>query len=107
MEDKDRLRLDRRAFLAGTAGGGLLRGGDAPTAPVQRSYALNRNWQFQGKTSAEFQRVTLPHTNVELSWHSFDDKAYEFISRYRRPFRAPAAWAGKRVFVDFDGVMKI
>ena len=40
-----------------------------------------------------------------LPWHSFDDKAYQFVSFYRRQFRAPKEWTGKRVFVDFDGAM--
>jgi beta-galactosidase len=87
----------------------------APAIPLRRTYSLNRNWLFGGKMKpgadapafddSKFQRVTLPHTNIELPWHSFDDKAYEFISIYRRHFRAPATWQGKRVFADFGGVM--
>jgi beta-galactosidase len=82
---------------------------------MRRVYSLNRNWLFRRSAvpgadtpafdESGFRRVTLPHTNVELPWHSFDDKAYEFVSTYRRHFRAPAAWKGKRVFVDFAGVM--
>ncbi len=49
--------------------------------------------------------MVIPHTNVTLPWHNFDDKAYEFISTYRRRFKYPAAAKGKRVFVDFEGVM--
>ena len=58
-----------------------------------------------GFDDSGFERVTLPHTNVELPWHSFDDKSYEFVSIYRRHFRVPQAWSGKRVFADFAGVM--
>src|SRR5689334_22460699 len=105
MEDNDRMRLNRRAFLAGSAVAALAHVTEAQGAPIARTYPLNRNWQFQAKAGGEFQRVTLPHTNVDLPWHSFDDKSYEFVSHYRRPFRAPAAWAGHRVFADFDGVM--
>ena len=47
----------------------------------------------------------IPHTNVQLPWHNFDDKDYEFISTYRRRFRFPKGAQGKRVFVDFEGVM--
>ena len=88
---------------------------NSPRVPQRRTYSLNRNWLFGGRTKpgaaapafddSKFQRVTLPHTNVALPWHSFDDKSYEFVSIYRRHFRAPAAWNGKRVFVDFGGVM--
>jgi beta-galactosidase len=47
----------------------------------------------------------IPHTNVPLPWHGFDDKEYEFVSLYRRRFRLPTEAAGRRVFVDFEGVM--
>ena len=52
-----------------------------------------------------FERVVLPHANVRLPWHSFDDKAYQFVSVYRRHFRLPPAARGRRVLVDFEGVM--
>ena len=41
-------------------------------------------------TTLPFERVVIPHTNVSLPWHNFDDKDYEFISTYRRRFRYPA-----------------
>src|ERR1700675_3846949 len=76
---------------------------------------INRNWRYNkafvdgahGKEfdDAGFERVVVPHTNVRLPWHSFDDKKYEFVSIYRRRFRLPAGARGKRVFVDFEGVM--
>ena len=76
---------------------------------------INRNWRyFPAKVAgaespsfddSKFDRVVIPHTNVQLPWHSFDDKDYEFISTYRRRFRVPEEAAGKRVFVDFEGVM--
>jgi len=76
---------------------------------------LNRNWLYSrtrvdGAHRKEFddsgfERVTLPHTNIRLPWHSFDDKAYQFISVYRRHFRLPPAARGRRVLLDFEGVM--
>jgi hypothetical protein len=54
--------------------------GDSPDATICWEVPFN---------DASFQRVTLPHTNIELPWHSFDDKAYEFVSVYRRHFRPP------------------
>jgi beta-galactosidase len=81
----------------------------------RQTLPINRNWRFhpawiQGAESpgfddSKFQRVVVPHTNVELPWHSFDDKDYEFISTYRRRFKYPQGAEGKRVFVDFEGVM--
>ena len=88
----------------------------AAAVPAQRQVLpFNRRWLYGGKTVAgatapdfddrKFDRVTLPHTNVMLPWHSFDDKSYQFVSIYRRHFRLQAEWKGKRVFVDFAGAM--
>ncbi len=76
---------------------------------------MNRNWRFHpgrvdgahlpGFDDAAFATVVIPHTNVKLPWHNFDDKEYEFVSTYRRRFRCPPAARGKRVFVDFEGAM--
>lgn len=112
----------RRDFLK-TAGAALASTA-LPASPVFADDAtpagrtilpINRNWRYHpakvdGAESlsfddAGFKRVVVPHTNIELPWHSFDDKNYEFVSTYRRRFKVPAEAAGKRVFVDFEGVM--
>jgi beta-galactosidase len=76
---------------------------------------MNRNWQFSPKTirgahlpefdDSHFDRVTIPHANISLPWHSFDDADYEFVSTYRRRFKVPATVVGHRTFVDFEGAM--
>jgi len=43
---------------------------------------------------SNFERITVPHTNVRLPWHSFDEKTYEFVSLYRRRFKVPAEATG-------------
>jgi beta-galactosidase len=117
--------MNRRNFLAST-GAVLAAGAVAPVATSQAIapvttpgsrmiLPINRGWRYSPKTSSEghatsfddssFTRVVVPHTNVRLPWHSFDDKTYEFISLYRRPINIPAAARGRRVFVDFEGVM--
>jgi beta-galactosidase len=82
---------------------------------LRRIYPINRNWLFQRSapaagTEAGFddrtaERVTLPHTVALLPWHSFDPESFRCISHYRRRFRLPAPLRGRRVFVDFAGVM--
>ncbi|MGO9131075.1 MAG: glycoside hydrolase family 2 protein [Bryobacteraceae bacterium] len=107
--------LNRRDFLmAGGAGLAALAATPAP-ASKRQVFPLNRNWLYGGRTVEDasapdfddrnFARVTLPHTNRILPWHSFDDRSYEFVSIYRRHFRLPATLASQRVFVDFAGVM--
>ncbi len=86
-----------------------------PNNSARRIYPMNRDWLFGGRKSGDataidfddsrFAKVTLPHTNVILPWHSFDERDYEFVSTYRRHFRVPASAKGQRVFVDFEGAM--
>jgi beta-galactosidase len=119
--------MDRRDFLktAGTlvAGATVSSGvpassyaAESPAAGQRRMVLpINRNWRYSEKATpaahardfddSRFTRITVPHTNLRLPWHSFDEKSYEFISMYRRRFRLPASAHGRRVFVDFEGVM--
>ncbi len=76
---------------------------------------INRGWRYSSKVvdaahgadfdDSSFERVVVPHTNVRLPWHGFADSSYEFVSMYRRPIKVPADAKGKRIFVDFEGVM--
>ena len=76
---------------------------------------MNRNWRYsrsfaegaQAKDfdDSKFETVVVPHTNAQVPWHGFDEKTYEFVSIYRRHFKLPPETRGKRVFVDFEGVM--
>jgi beta-galactosidase len=89
--------------------------GQGSAAEGRSILPINRKWRYHsakvnGAESPEFddsafQRVVVPHSNIRMPWHSFDDKDYEFISTYRRRFRLPPSAAGKRVFVDFEGAM--
>jgi len=77
--------------------------------PINRKWRYSRT-QVEGghdKTfdDSKFDQVVIPHTNVPLPWHGFDEKSYEFVSLYRRRFKLPPAAKGKHVFVDFEGVM--
>src|SRR6201982_3528590 len=115
--------MDRRTFLQQT--GTLIAGAaltpyalsentDATTAG-RLILPINRKWRYSrtqvegghGKNfdDSKFDQVIIPHTNILLPWHGFDEKTYEFVSLYRRRFRLPPAAKGKRVFVDFEGVM--
>ncbi len=92
--------MNRRDFLASSAA-------SAGTTSGRRVYPMNRDWLFGRRNTpdADFTKVTLPHSNITLPWHSFDDRAYEFISVYRRHFRLPDSDKGQRIFVDFEGAM--
>lgn len=72
---------------------------------------FNQNWLYYPSQvgldvpNSEFTPVTLPHTNVVLPYHNFDDTEYQFISTYRRVFRLPEALQGRRLFIQFDGAL--
>jgi beta-galactosidase len=119
--------MDRRRFLKQT--GTLIAGAalvpyalpeagaqsGASTATGRLILPMNRKWRYSRSfvegghakdfDDSAFDRVVIPHTNVPLPWHGFDEKTYEFVSLYRRRFKLPPEARGKRVFVDFEGVM--
>lgn len=100
------------APLAGVAGQAL-----AASSNVSQRLVLpiNRNWRYSPRAVAGFEasdfddhgfeRVVVPHTNRLLPWHGFDEHESQFVSSYRRRFKLPASAKGRRVFVDFEGVM--
>src|SRR5207248_8445702 len=115
--------MDRRGFVRNT--GVLIAGATfAPNALSQSGSSsasgrlilpMSRNWRYSRTTSdaahakdfddSTFERVVIPHTNIRLKWHGFDEKEYEFVSIYRRRFKLPPEASGRRVFVDFEGAM--
>src|SRR6202453_4864799 len=118
--------MDRRSFLktSGTILAGTTIASNVaaanyaesgPAAPGRITLPINRKWHFSPTANpaarerdfddGSFARVTVPHTNLRVPWHSFDEKSYEFVSTYRRRFRLPAEARGRRVFIDFEGVM--
>ncbi|HKF05774.1 MAG TPA: glycoside hydrolase family 2 TIM barrel-domain containing protein [Candidatus Sulfotelmatobacter sp.] len=119
--------VDRREFLKQS--GTLLAGAaivpyafsqnaaqnESPKSAGRLVLPMNRKWRYS-RTFAEggharefddskFDSVIIPHTNVRLPWHGFDEKTYELVSLYRRRFKLPPEARGKHVFVDFEGVM--
>ena len=111
--------MQRRDFLKAT--GTIIAASTLPAfalEPEQKSRTvlpINRNWRYHPSkvegshlasfNDSSFETVVIPHTNIRLPWHSFDDKDYEFVSIYRRRFKLPPEAHGKHVFVDFEGVM--
>jgi beta-galactosidase len=119
MDRRDFLKTTSTVIAGATLAPGTLAGHPALPASSNAEgrlvFPINRNWRYnrafvEGAHGPEFddsgfERIVVPHTNVRLPWHSFDDKQYEFVSIYRRRFRLPPEARGRRVFVDFEGVM--
>lgn len=78
---------------------------------MRETVSFNSDWLYCERQAAEtqpdssFVAVTLPHTNVVLPYHNFHDAEYQFVSTYRKRFTLPKPLNGRRVFIDFDGVM--
>ncbi len=85
------------------------------TLTGRRIVEMNDNWIFfdsdigvKKATSAAKkakEKITLPHTNRILPYHNFDEKEYQFVSWYVNKFKLPADVKGKKIFVEFDGIM--
>ncbi len=72
--------------------------------------SLCDNWEFTTSWEAGFENATavrLPHTVKELPLHYIDHKAYQMVCGYRRPLPIPMEYAGKRLFLQFDGAAHI
>ncbi len=124
-------KVNRREFLkTATAGAAVLTVLSDPAAAEsfstlltptpdmasdRRIFPLNHGWLFSEKSSPaamqpgfndrSWTRVNIPHTNKMLPMNGFDEKEYMFVSAYRRHLKLPADQKGKRIFVDFGGVM--
>ncbi|MEM9950482.1 MAG: glycoside hydrolase family 2 TIM barrel-domain containing protein [Chloroflexota bacterium] len=79
---------------------------------MRSTHLFNHDWLYTPQEvdtthpDSDFETVVIPHNNIDLPWHNFDDKEYQFISTYRKRFTLPEALNGRRVYLDFEGVMQ-
>ena len=76
---------------------------------------LNFNWRYFPEFKNEyvtldfndesFELVNIPHTNIELPYHYFDEQDYQFISCYRKKIFITEEEMQKSIFIYFEGVM--
>ena len=76
--------------------------------------SLCNNWEFTREWSESFaagegsgEAVRLPHTVQEMPLHYGDHTAYQFVCGYRRKLELDEKYAGKRLFLQFDGAAHI
>ena len=72
--------------------------------------SLCNGWEFTkqwshafGLGQSEGTPVRLPHNAADLPTHYGDHNSYQMICGYRRKLPIPAEYAGKRLFLQFDG----
>lgn len=76
---------------------------------------INSNWLYRAEFKEEyikgnindndFTKIDIPHTNIELPYNYFDEREYQFISCYVKKLNLDSTNKGKKVYVDFEGVM--
>lgn len=75
--------------------------------------SLCNGWEFTPAWSEEFlrsgggERVRLPHTAGEVPLHYAAPEQYAGVCGYRRALPIPAEYAGKRLFLRFDGAAHV
>ncbi|MBR1456869.1 MAG: glycoside hydrolase family 2 protein [Oscillospiraceae bacterium] len=76
--------------------------------------SLCSGWEFTEEWSEAFlagkgtaRSVRLPHTVRETPLHYAGPEDYEMVCGYRRKLHLPEAYAGKRLFLQFDGAAHI
>jgi beta-galactosidase len=121
--------MSRREFVRNCAAGAtalvsgaaLLVSENPPTALAVRQgsasglITLNEDWLFGGRShdaalrpafdDANFERGSLPHCVVKLSWQYWNPEEWEAVWIYRRHFTLPQELHSQRIFLHFDGVM--
>ncbi len=72
--------------------------------------SLCSGWEFTPQWTAEFgagqgtaQAVRLPHNPQPVPVHYTDHTSYQMLCGYRRQLEIPTDYAGKRLFLQFDG----
>ncbi len=77
-------------------------------------YSICNNWEYTPVWSGDFclgrgeaQTVRLPHNVQDMPLHHGDSESYQTVCGYRKRLQFPYLYAGKRVFLQFDGAAHI
>lgn len=73
--------------------------------PFNQGWLYARGEHDERVPDSAFEPITLPHTNITLPHNGFDNGDYQFVSTYRKRFKLPEPQRGRRVYLDFEGVM--
>jgi beta-galactosidase len=115
------IRFGLLAMIAGGIFGGAAGFAQTATSKFPQVENFNRNWKFSkgelpGAEAADFddaawKTVRLPHDwaiagpHEPNEWGHTGKLPWRGVGWYRKSFTLPADFAGKEVYLDFDGVM--
>lgn len=80
-------------------------------AMMRKRSLFNDGWLFSSERvgldapDAQFEPVSLPHSNKTFPHHNFDNSDYQFISTYRKRFTPVIPAEEHLAFLQFEGVM--
>jgi beta-galactosidase len=107
----NRLTMIMLGLLFALAGGPASGAAAEAQTGAREQLPLAEGWRFHQGSAAgaavaafddsAWEAITLPHT-----WNAQDGNARGFFQGdgwYRRRFQVPAAWAGKQIYLQFDG----
>lgn len=82
---------------------------------MHHTQSINFDWKYTPGFQAEYveadyddsawQTAHIPHTNIELPFNNFSNKAYQFESCYRKTITVTEWKADTLLFAHFEGVM--
>ena len=90
--------ITRRRFVRACASASAAMGVVWRPRPV-RAQQLSGDWEFEGRP------IGLPHCAAKLSWQDWDPAMWAKVWNYRRRFSVPDTFRGRRMFLEFEGVM--
>ncbi|MYN06782.1 glycoside hydrolase family 2 TIM barrel-domain containing protein [Pseudoduganella aquatica] len=110
------------AFMAGGAASAATSASAYPSSEAAYTRSLNGNWSFKylpsleigadgGFAAPQFDASAWATIPVPANWElkgfaepSYADELKDGLGLYRRSFRVPADWRGRRAFLRFEGV---
>lgn len=81
---------------------------------MRNIFSINNNWYYRNSyedgleninSLYGFEKVNLPHANVELPYNYFDEKAFQIVTCYKYPLKVSKEYKRKVIYVHFQGVM--
>ncbi len=82
---------------------------------MKRTVDINFNWKYSpdydesyispSYDDSSFEKVNIPHTNIEVPYNNFDESMYQIESCYRKKIWIDELKQGQQIYVKFNGVM--
>ncbi|HBT18084.1 MAG TPA: beta-galactosidase, partial [Firmicutes bacterium] len=81
---------------------------------MRKIIEINNGWYYKSDYQSGlelqddlegFEKINLPHTNIEVPYNYFDEEMFQFTSCYKYPLNIPKEFKNKIIYLHFEGVM--